>query len=533
MDFLNRNITMNKNQNTRQLIQNLSAPIREFFRYVREHRGLGAVLFALLLLVYGKAAFSNDFYVDAEVILNNPGTFYNWGGIGRFGLIACKCITGLKWYNPYFAAALFLITMWIAAMCCCCLFDCLGYGKRSYISLIFVCLFFIFPTYADQYMFRFQSFEIILAMAMIIAASAYFLLFLKTKNPAAFALAVLLDVFSYGIYQSMANLQICFLIALYLFAAEHSAAAAQKKQVLWSIVHFIIGFTIYEVISGLFFSGASYLSDQIGWFSGDLAWTIRNLLAYVKHVLLASDVFYPLTYAVCVIAAAAAFVALLIKKALKPSLFFGVCALLASPFFLALVTGTPTVYRAQCMLPFVCAAMWLFLVHLISSYLPGKQLMRSLWILLGCILLFLQTSVLMRMFYTQDVIRDADRITAEQIMQRLDTLSDTARTKPVVFVGHLTAKENGSCYTKEQAASFLCYSLFEFAYVDGVPVEYPNYHNTGRILGYLETLGFCYEMPDKEVTAAAEAVSIDMECWPASSSVLETEAFVVVKLSEF
>lgn len=533
MDFLNRIITMNNKKNAKQLIQNLSVPFQEFVQYFRDHRFLGAALFVLLLLIYGKAAYSNDFYVDAEVILNNPGTFYNWGGIGRFGLIACKYITGLKWYNPYFAAALFLITMWLAGMCCCGLFFRLGYGKNNFVSLIFVCLFLIFPTYADQYMFRFQAFEIVLAMTMIIAASAYFLLFLRTKNSLAFALAVLLDVFSYGIYQSMANLQICFLIVLYLFCAEHSTSSERKRQLLWSILHFMVGFIIYEIISSLFFSGASYLSDQIGWFSGDLAWTIRNLLAYVKHVLLATDVFYPVTYLVCVIAAAAALLVLWVRKIHRLPLSVGILALLASPFFLALVTGTPTVYRAQCMLPFVCASMWLFLVHFISECLPGRRILHAVCILCGCILLFLQSSVLMRMFYTQDVVRDADRITALQIMQRLDTLSDTAGTKPVVFIGHLEAKRNGSCYTKEQAASFLSYSLFEFAYVEGVPIEHPNYYNTGRILGYLETLGFCYEMPSMEETAEAEIISADMECWPSSSSILEADSFVVVKLSGF
>lgn len=294
---------MNKTQNIKKQFQSLSAPFHAFVLYIKEHRFLGAALFALLLLVYGKAAYSNDFYVDAEVILNYPRTFYNWGGIGRFGLIAVKWLTGLHWYNPYFAAALFLITMWLEGMCCCCLFSHLGYGGSDSVNLIFISLFLVFPTLADQYMFRFQSFEIVFAMTLIAVSSAYFLLFLKKKNPAAFVLAVLLDVFSYGVYQSMVNLQICFLIVLYLFGMERSSAAERKRQVLWSMLHFITGFVIYELIATLFFNDTTYLADQVGWFSGDLAWTVRNLLAYVKHVLLATDVFYPVTYAVCVVAA--------------------------------------------------------------------------------------------------------------------------------------------------------------------------------------------------------------------------------------
>ncbi|MDE5820617.1 MAG: glucosyltransferase domain-containing protein [Lachnospiraceae bacterium] len=524
---------MNKKQTMKKQFQNLAMPFQAFVLYIKEHLLLGMMLFALLLLVYGKAAYSNDFYVDAEVILNHPRTFYNWGGIGRFGLIAVKCLTGMHWYNPYFAAALFLITMWLEGMCCCLLFSRLGYGGSDSVNLVFTCLFLIFPTLADQYMFRFQSFEIVLGMTMIVVSSGYFLLFLKKKNPAAFALAVLLDIGSYGIYQSMVNLQICFYIVLYLFCMERVTAAERKKQVLWSMLHFIVGFAVYEIIATLFFNDTTYLADQVGWFSGDLAWTIRNLLAYVKHVLLATDVFYPVTYVVCVAAGAAALIFYVCKKIYRVPAILGICAVLASPFFLAIVTGSPTIYRAQCMLPFVCASMWLFLVHFLSEYLPGKKIFRHLWILCGCILLFMQASVVMRMFYTQDVIRDADRITAQQMMNRLDALSDTARTKPVVFTGHLDAKGNGSCYTKEEAASFLAYSLFEYAYVEGVPIETPNYYNTGRILGYFETLGFSYEMPTKEETAEAEIISAGMDCWPASSSVAETETFVVIKLSDF
>ncbi|MCM1537378.1 MAG: glucosyltransferase domain-containing protein [bacterium] len=523
---------MNKNQ-TKKMLQNLAVPFQAFALYIREHRILSAAVFALLLLVYGKAAYSNDFYVDAEVILNYPRTFYNWGGIGRFGLIAVKCLTGMHWYNPYLAAALFLITMWMAGMCCCCLFSRLGCGKSDAVSLVFVCLFLIFPTYADQYMFRFQSFEIVLAILLIVAASGYFLLFLEKKDPAVFALAVVMDIFSFGIYQSMVNLQICFYLVLYLFCMEQKTAAERKKQVLWSMLHFFIGFAVYELIANLFFNNTTYLSDQIGWFSGDLARTIRNLLAYGKHVLLATDVFYPLTYAVCAVAGLGVLIYFFIKKQYRVPALCGVGAVLASPFFLAIVTGTPTIYRAQCMLPFVCASMWLFVVRFLQMHLPGRKVCRQLWILCGYVLLFFQASVLMRMFYTQDVVRDADRITAQQIMNRIDTLSDTARTKPVVFTGHLDAKGNGSCYTKEEAASFLSYSLFEYAFVDGVPIETPNYYNTGRILGYFETLGFSYETPTVEQTAEAEVLSAGIDCWPAAASVVETEDFVVVKLSEF
>lgn len=65
---------------------------------------------ALLVLVYGKQAYSTDFYVDAEFIINHPRTIYNWDEIGRFGLIGIKMLLGGNWYtnwrNSYEMAAL-------------------------------------------------------------------------------------------------------------------------------------------------------------------------------------------------------------------------------------------------------------------------------------------------------------------------------------------------------------------------------------------------------------------------------------------
>ena len=144
----------------------------------------------------------------------------------------------------------------------------------------------------------------------------------------------------------------------------------------------------------------------------------------------------------------------------------------------------------------------------------------------------------MRMYYTQDIIRDADLITAAQMIERIEgieggqTNSGQKVNKPVVFLGHLDAKTNASCYTKTEAPSYLSYSVYEFAYIIGVPVDTPDYFNTGRILGYFDTLGFHYDMPSTAMVEEAKAVGAGMEHWPAVSSVQEMQEYVVVKLSD-
>lgn len=508
----------------------LVIPLNELAQYVKKHIGLCFAVAFTVILVYAKQAFSTDFYIDAEVILNHPHTVYNWDQIGRFGLIALKYLIGLNWYNPYLEAILFLAALWGLGMGVSCLFSRFCPISKEGVQFLFAALFLVFPTYADQFMFRFQSFETVFAMLLVVLATRYFYMGVTEKNHWAYGVAVFLDVFSFGIYQSMVNLQICFYIAVYLFTVEQYEKAERRRLVCSELVHFLISFVIYGIIVKLFFDSGDYLSRQMGWFSGDLMSAVRNPLAYIKRILLAMDNFYPITYPVCVGACMVLLVwkALCQRQKLLPYII-GFGGMLASPFFLALATGTPSPYRAQCMLPFTCSVLWLFF----ASWLQERGEFRYVvCVILGWIFLLCQTSVLARMFYTQDVIRDADYITATQMIGRIQENCTPNVNKPVVFIGHLDAKANGSCYTKAEAPSYLSYSVYEFAFIEGVPVDTPDYFNTGRILGYFETLGFHYEVPSAAAVEEAKAVGAAMDCWPAVTSVQETQEYIVVKLSE-
>ena len=509
--------------------QRIIKPFQEFIKYCKNNYILGLLLAVIIGLVYGKQAFSTDFYVDAEVIINNPHSIYNWDQIGRFGLIGLKMLLGGNWYNPYFEAALFLTTLWSVGMGVCYLFFLILGRLDSWVNIIFASLFLVFPIYADQFMFRFQSFEIAFGMLLVEWGTIYFYQFYVEQSKGAFVIAGCMEIMAFGIYQSMVNLQICFFIAIYLFLMLALDWKGRRQLIGYAVLQFMAGFAIYECIVQLFFTEGEYLTNQIGWLSGDLYVTIRNLLAYVKRILLALDVFYPLTFLACVIVGFGILTWFLLcqRKDFLAALL-GMGAMLASPFLLAIITGTPTAYRAQCMLPFVCGVIWLFTVEFVKE---KKKILRIACIVAGCLFLMTQSAVLMRMQYTQDVIREADEIQAIRMMDRIEQINKDSADKAVVFIGHLDAKINGSCYTKEQAASFLSYSVYEFAYVVGVPVATPNYYNTGRILGFFETMGFAYNMPTQEMVAEAEAVAGELPCWPAVGSVQENEDYIVIRLS--
>lgn len=75
----------------------LKNPWIGFVDFIKSHPLLAVGVAAFLGLIYGVQAFSNYYYIDKEVLVNNPGSFLNWGQIGRFGLIGIKKVLGMSW----------------------------------------------------------------------------------------------------------------------------------------------------------------------------------------------------------------------------------------------------------------------------------------------------------------------------------------------------------------------------------------------------------------------------------------------------
>ena len=59
-----------------------------FAEFIRAHAWLAGILAVILGLVYGNQAFNNYFYIDKEIMVNDAGSFYAYGDVGRF--IQCR-----------------------------------------------------------------------------------------------------------------------------------------------------------------------------------------------------------------------------------------------------------------------------------------------------------------------------------------------------------------------------------------------------------------------------------------------------------
>jgi hypothetical protein len=180
------------------------------------------------------------------------------------------------------------------------------------------------------------------------------------------------------------------------------------------------------------------------------------------------------------------------------------------------------------MVSFTCAVILLFVLQCFCSI--EKERLRP-WGLALCgvtavVCIYLNAGPLMRMFYTEDVVRRADEMIAVRIIDELETLPGVSEGKAVIFIGSREGLRNPSAF-EEDDDIYLCHSVFEFDYV----FEPKSYFSTCRILGYFQTFGFSYTLPEADMMNDAYARSLEMTCWPLDGSIQEFDDFVIVKLN--
>lgn len=295
----------------------------DFAEFVKSHPILAGSTAAFLALVYAGQAFSNYFYIDKEQLVNNPGSFYNWNEIGRFGLIFVKKLLNLSWYNPYLGGILLLVTLWLSAMAAGYLFYSVDKWFGAVPLGIFILLFLIYPTYVDQFLFQYQAFEVMLAVLFLLVSDWYLVRAVREQDNVAFAASVPLVVVAYGIYQNMVSIQMCLYLGIFLLMVYEQKADKKivRALIVRDMLHFVITLAGYAAIA-VFFRKAegNYLGEQVGWSRGILA-TLRSIFYYFGMLVVSDGVYYTRAYVVCCLTGIAALV-LLVKRLGKNAFWY-------------------------------------------------------------------------------------------------------------------------------------------------------------------------------------------------------------------
>ncbi len=505
-------------------LKELGAGWSVYGQWIKTHPWYSVIMIPAILLVYWQHAVSPYYYVDSEIIINAPGHMYNWNEIGRFGLVLLKQLCGLARYNPFFEAILLMVTLYLCAGMTVALFHQITGNVGTVEAILFSLLYIVYPIYGEQFLFQFQACEVVMGMMLVTLAGWYFYSFLRTRNLFAFILSDGFLVVAFGVYQSMVNLAICYYVAIFLFMLLENKEMKPGKCVLLSCGHFAIALVLYELIRNLF-PKSNYLTDQVFWGREGILAIARLLLSHMKQVLLGMNLFYTKSLLLMFLFGLVFLFFILRRKEHRSTwMVLALLGMIFSPFALNVAIGTPSAYRTMIMLPFTGAVLWLAY----SRYFAQKKStpLRVLLLATGIVMLILQTMPLMRLFYTRQVIGENDQATAHQLIHDIDQIADD-ESLPVVFLGSRKAKTNAACYTLEDAATYVCFSVFEL----GATEEGFYSGSTGRIIGYFNMLGADYTRATIVQCHDAYLNCADMPVWPKEGSILERDGVIVVKLS--
>lgn len=483
------------------------------------------------LLCYAKYIYGIYFYQDADIVLYQQGTNYNWLDIGRYGLVLLRKVFGTDKANPYYEAVLFL-TAFLALI----LF--FGYfldmasnqensdGKLLIISVIFI----TYPLWAEQFYFQFQSFEI-LAGYLLTLISLFFSLEGVREKKIAYQIAAVVTAFiAFGVYQSFINVFLTGCVGMCLLNLKEISAFREFIRMVKSyVIVFAIAFLGYLFLYRFFFSSSDYL--QAGWGSADIKEILLHIESYVRMVLSGKIKFFPVTYLLAGVFALLASIYFYRKEKVKncwqwPVSIGLLFALFLSPFLLLFVTGYFTVTRALLVFPLGAALLFYYVYDVFEK---RKGVIFYAVVLLGVVCCLRQTESLMRIFYTYDIISESDKITALQLNYDINRVLAEEGQMPVAVIGTLDARQNPACCSEEETGwSF----LFQSSILQNMNMEPKYYWSTCYFVNWFRMYGIEYAWASQEQVQMAAEESRSMEVWPKEGGICVRNGICIIKLSE-
>lgn len=472
-------------------------------RHMIKHPFSALFLLTGILLSYAPYAFATDYYVDSEVVINIPGTNYNWLEIGRYGLVFVRKLLGTSWYNPYYTGILLLLFLWLTAITlsyvCHKFFPRLSVAVTTLGSLIFI----TYPTFTEQYYFHFQSAEIAFGLWLTILSMGLFYLFVRDRRLSSFVLTLPIYVITFAIYQSFIPLTLCGYLGIFLVLAmgEDTDVSTVKRGIWGSILHFGIAFIVSQGIDRIFFTSSAYLNEQVIWTASvSKIDALKTVLHTCLRMLTGQGVFYTTILIFALIAAAAAFLCYT-KYPVYKLILSVLCTIgiVVTPFILTLLIGDTIAARTQFTYPL--AALWLlcFSIHTLFQYQPFLIFSRIATTLL-------LSGILVSQIYTDRFIWDAhsyvtdyDRETATDIMGILYDSFRVCDQVGTIFWGYLQP-ESPYDEALEGSASLMFLSVFNLEY-STQPVCY---FSTIRVLGYMESMGHKFALPTNRTQFVSE-----------------------------
>ncbi len=473
-----------------------------FFLYIIKQPLSTLSLLLGVLVTYIPLAFSTDYYVDSEVIINIPGTTYNWLEIGRYGLVFVRKLLGTAWYNPYYTGVLMLLFLWLTGLVLSYLLEKLFPVLPKWMCVLGSLTFLTYPTFTEQYYFHFQSAEIAFGLFLTFITMALFYGFIRGGYRMLFVLSVPIYVLVFAIYQSFIPLALCGYLMIFLSAIvqEDCDKAFYLKSIVGSIVHFVLSFSISQVINQIFFASENgYLSEQVIWSEASFSESLIAILKSCCTMLIGRGVFYTSILFVALVLSIVALVVLFKKKGF-PVFIWSALAILAItviPFLLTMLLGTITSVRTQFVYPL--SAIVLIFTAMTVFFTLGKpaccgkahRCANLIGIAFMLVVALSQIVTVRYIWHVHTCITDYDKEVSAKLLDIFyDSFTLNGGGTPVLW-GYLQPETKYDDMIS-RSPSYLFRSVYNLEH----DTEPYCHYSTIRALGYLESTGHTFTLPD-------------------------------------
>ncbi len=514
--------------------------IGHFTSFCRNNRASIAIILVMLFLTYGFMLFHFSFSIDTEDIIVKQMFFYDgWLGINRYGLVITKQLAGLLSVIPGFATMLMIVMTFGYSLVWMYFFHWIkGQNSgRTELSWVFPVLFFSSIPMIEQVNFQCQSFEIAFAMMLCAAALLLEWQWILSGGIIRLLFSVLLGTWCFASYQAFVPLYISASMASFVLGYYYRNEEIESHVFLISIkltAVFLCDYVIYTLLGKLLLflrdiPAGAYTGNMIHWGKYPLEEIISSLKIYMGDVIFARNIFWNHGYLLVAFGLLlTAFWRICRKTAERRFYLFYILViflLLASPFFLPVLMGSPPVARGQFALPFVIAAgaqiiaeRFLENTEKLSEHFSFIRIAVSVFLLL----LVFRSNIVTgnRLFYSDYVVHQQENVLTERLIEKV-TEAGGSQESTVAILGHWSPSRNPSMTRGET----LGYSFYEW--------DQPIPRGTcKRILNYWSALGYTYQKPDEEQWKMAETLGKGMPIWPQQGSVIREGDLVVIRLSE-
>lgn len=513
--------------------------VKKYERYIK-------AMVMLMFLMHGSKLIIGTIGIDTEsLIRNKSGLYQGWLNTGRQGLVLLKYLLGNITFNPLFSAVMTLLVFPLAIFGFILLWDKVrGQQSSIVVCLIGGLLWISHPAVTEQLYFSLQSFEV--SLGILLTAAALYLTYVWTENKrrlwSAF-ISVCLLLLTFSIYQAFVVIYIFGAASVLLLQALRKLSMGEQKifskmaahMGVWLLV-FFVAFIINIVVTKLFFDQSDYLTEQILWKKYPVSIVFQAIRGHITFVLFGRNRLYSAFYGWLLICSILLITIHLWKfwrndMAGCITVCFFYLALQITPFLMTFLQGGAPALRSQLVLPAMTGFqamlnIWMFKQLDISRKKVGQVMLVCL-ILLGFLGGMKTAKITWSLYYTDQLRYEQDASLGRSIIERIEQVCsrEESESLPVVIVGRRAFQGNNSCVQGE----VIGHSFFDW----DIDVEPIPYYSTGRVLGFLHTLGADYLQAPITRMNEAVANSENMPVWPSEGCVQMQNGMVIVKLSDY